>query len=157
MNNNNVTKRKGGGGRGGGKKSKMDSERSDIRRTILYEFRETETSYCNKLNDAIEYVMKPLLSLTILKQTDIQAIFSNLETILQVNRRFLRELESIDPNEIGVRMKEYIPYFNIYRMYISNKANADKILRQCKKKVRRLRNFWKNRKSKPTGYDWNPF
>ena len=129
----------------------MDSERSDIRRTILYEIRETETSYCNKLNDAIEYVMKPLQSLTILKQTDIQAIFSNLETILQVNRRFLRELESIDPNEIGYRMKEYIPYFNIYRMYISNKANADKILRQCKKKIPAFAKFLEESEIKTNG------
>jgi len=104
------------------------------RKKIGTEMLETERSYLKALNTAMTVFMNPLANQAnqprpIVMREEVDAIFSNLKTIIESHTPFLASLEKevgqwSDETEIGKIFLELNPKLRNYTVYINNYPNA---------------------------------
>ncbi|KAL9649455.1 hypothetical protein ABK040_000694 [Willaertia magna] len=120
------------------KKARMNRE--NCSKEIL----STEKYYVESLNVMQEVYLKPLKVMSskekpIITKEEVQAIFSDIEVIINVNTTFLNDLEE--------RMKNYVyetqlsdifltmaPFFKTYSRYCNNYDRANEVLKKCKER-----------------------
>ncbi|XP_033097170.1 uncharacterized protein LOC117101311 [Anneissia japonica] len=99
------------------------------------EILESERSYVKDLDDIVEgYLLAILDRPTLpLKPEDYQALFSNLESIRDFNKEFLKDLEDCDhdPVLIAECFLEKEEDFIMYSQYCTNYPSAVKVLTKC--------------------------
>lgn len=96
---------------------------SDKKGMIINEIITTERDYVRDMEMVINVFYLPLKNETILEEKELRTLFSNLETIVNVNKQLLAELEKIESNSgpktktmgdvftsMSAYLKMYIPY-----------------------------------------------
>eukprot|EP01103_Thecamoeba_quadrilineata_P008854 TRINITY_DN18573_c0_g1_i1.p1 TRINITY_DN18573_c0_g1~~TRINITY_DN18573_c0_g1_i1.p1 ORF type:complete len:549 (-),score=98.55 TRINITY_DN18573_c0_g1_i1:146-1792(-) len=97
------------------------------RERVINEILMTEKTYVDDLGIMVSQILKPLKQTKLLPNEDIQAIFFNIETILDINKQFLNSLQfsNEDMGEKFLKMKES---FRLYATYCVNHSRAVKTL-----------------------------
>eukprot|EP00485_Elphidium_margaritaceum_P005066 CAMPEP_0202693594 /NCGR_PEP_ID=MMETSP1385-20130828/7656_1 /ASSEMBLY_ACC=CAM_ASM_000861 /TAXON_ID=933848 /ORGANISM="Elphidium margaritaceum" /LENGTH=639 /DNA_ID=CAMNT_0049349291 /DNA_START=43 /DNA_END=1959 /DNA_ORIENTATION=+ len=103
-----------------------ESKRARNRIRAINELITTEQTYCDNLDLLLSLFVRPLQERKLISAHDSQTIFSDIETIIQLNKHFLGTLKTSD--EIGSAMMEFAPYFKMYSSYINNHEKASSSL-----------------------------
>lgn len=117
----------------------MDSTRDKL----LAELVTTEESYVNGLiavNENYSSILLDDTKVQLRKEKKIdcvskqqaQGLFGSLGTIQDLNTKFLEALKTAVANkkDIGQVFLEFLPYFRMYTVYVSNKPTADRIFNE---------------------------
>jgi hypothetical protein len=64
-----------------------------MRHKIINEFITTETDYVASMELVVEVFINPLREKKLISELNLNLLFSNLETIIQVNKQIVRDLE----------------------------------------------------------------
>jgi hypothetical protein len=104
------------------------------RSNILQEILSTEETYVENLTILVDRYLKPIRSKELLSGSQIQSIFSNAETLQQLNSMFLRDLKtSMKSGEKDVKMAEVLSKFaqgfKLYTTYISSYVKGVDVLK----------------------------
>jgi len=104
-----------------------------------------------RLLDDLYY--KPLTAKKIIKQKYINALFGEIETIINLNDNLLTTLrENKKDDKIGQAMLQFIPFLKMYQNYINNHENSTKILSDLKDKNNSFSSFLsEQRRNEKTG------
>lgn len=132
------------------KRMRRTQNDSDQRAKILIEFFETEVAYVENLKILIDFYIIPLKSY--LTSEEIEQIFKNVETVYQINVKFLKELEdSLSKEDIekefGMLIKNFSSSFKLYTNYISNYTNAINLIQKYRKN-KEISDFFKETENK---------
>lgn len=107
---------------------------------VAQEIVDTEVSYLKSLETALTVFLRPLEKAgsdpeaAVLSKDQITTMFSNLETLYQLNSRFRdtlrkRREEEWEANpQMGDLFLDFAPYFKMYTLYINNHEAATKLL-----------------------------
>lgn len=108
-----------------------------VRYRVAQELLSTERSYVKQLECALEVYMKPMAEVGLLNDRTKATLFSNLPTILPLNRIFLESVENrVQPNvwkynpKIGDIFLEFAPFFKLYSEYARSNQAASELLGQ---------------------------
>ncbi|KAJ1920645.1 hypothetical protein H4219_001203 [Mycoemilia scoparia] len=113
-------------------RKEMESSRDKVLEELVY----TERRYVQSLRTLIDVYVVPLRSAARSRNNDLippydaHVIFGNIERILDVNERFLADLEawwSADPDKresLGTLCREHFVDFNVYKRYINGFNHA---------------------------------
>jgi len=96
-------------------------KKKQLRQHLQKELIQTETSYVNGLETVAKVYKKPMMEkMKKLKVTieDVQAIFSNLEAIIQLHRIILKEFQA-SPDDIIKTLNSHAAYFKMYTLFLS--------------------------------------
>ncbi|KAI7875252.1 uncharacterized protein EV154DRAFT_472779 [Mucor mucedo] len=113
-------------------KNERKFEQNDEKRQFrIQEFIKTEKSYVETLNTLVRYVVNPLKSTMqqkhcILNTFKCHKIFLNIDQILDVNQKFLSDLQQGN-RAFGLVCKEHIANFECYRKYLLEQSEAQKL------------------------------
>ncbi|KAG2200842.1 hypothetical protein INT47_001373, partial [Mucor saturninus] len=113
-------------------KNERKFEQNDEKRQFrIQEFIKTEKSYVETLNTLVRYVVNPLKSTMqqkhcILNTFKCHKIFLNIDQILDVNQKFLSDLQQGN-RAFGTVCKEHIANFECYRKYLLEQSEAQKL------------------------------
>jgi FYVE/RhoGEF/PH domain-containing protein 5/6 len=120
---------------------------------IVREIVATEASYVEQLNLVVDLYLNPLLSQKtdkgILSQEEIQALFSNIALIQDLNSKFLSALRDrvsiAQPDErnaaIGAVFLQFCPFFKMYTQYVNNHPEAVRVLHNTLYKREKAKQF----------------
>ena len=98
------------------KKKKMEN-----RKRIIEEIIETEKTYLNHLTLLSENYQAPLLKKKYLTTEESTSIFSNLTSLLDLHKIFLKDLEEgLEKNKIAEVFEKNSQIFKLYTDYINN-------------------------------------
>ena len=114
------------------------------RENCTKEILSTEKYYVESLNILQEVYLKPLKAMAakdkpIITLQEVQAIFSDMDVIMNVNSTFYKDLEERlqhYEHEIGISdiFLTMAPFFKTYSRYCNNFDKANEVLRECKKR-----------------------
>nr|CAG4717260.1 unnamed protein product [Naegleria fowleri] len=114
------------------------------RENCAKEILSTEKSYVESLNILQEVYLKPFKAMAakekpIISKEEVQAIFSDIDVILNVNTTFLNDLEErLKTYEHNVQISDIFltiaPFFKTYSRYCNNFDKANEVLKECKKR-----------------------
>ncbi|KAI3636694.1 hypothetical protein MIR68_005383 [Amoeboaphelidium protococcarum] len=100
-----------------------------MRQSVLYEFIESEQDYVRDVNVMLEYHYKKLKFGRLLDDAQLKQMFSNLEELLPVNKKFLAQLnkrqsENCVISGIADLVLDVAPQFKVYDIYCANYQSA---------------------------------
>ncbi|KAI3635969.1 hypothetical protein MIR68_005850 [Amoeboaphelidium protococcarum] len=100
-----------------------------MRQSVLYEFIESEQDYVRDVNVMLEYHYKKLKFGRLLDDAQLKQMFSNLEELLPVNKKFLAQLNKRQSDNcvisgIADLVLEVAPQFKVYDIYCANYQSA---------------------------------
>ncbi|XP_078269464.1 dynamin-binding protein [Rhinoraja longicauda] len=105
---------------------KPEQKMMEKRAKVIEELLQTEADYIKDLEMCVEKVLIPLQDKQ-LQQVDCEALFGNIQTVIDISRRFLEELEETD--SIG---RVFLCYRNelqdMYNVYCQNHEDAIALL-----------------------------
>lgn len=97
-------------------------------------------SYVHSLEAVVEAFYLPLQRQGLLDPDELNTLFSNLPTLLSLNRKFLSEVTDrvknfSDQSTIGDLLLQYVPFFKLYTAYVSNHQNASLLLSRLRSRA----------------------
>ena len=98
---------------------KLD-EKARMRNAVINELINTERDYIKDVAYILEELKEPLESKGIINALESGRIFSNLSSLLGINRELLGRLEQAQGHGIGVIFVEMSPYLKMYSIYCAN-------------------------------------
>eukprot|EP01102_Stenamoeba_stenopodia_P020878 TRINITY_DN8286_c0_g1_i1.p1 TRINITY_DN8286_c0_g1~~TRINITY_DN8286_c0_g1_i1.p1 ORF type:complete len:670 (+),score=210.29 TRINITY_DN8286_c0_g1_i1:111-2120(+) len=127
------------------------------RMRIIREILSTEKTYVTNLKTVVEHFLKPLREcvsnkLVNISPTDVQVIFSDLETIMNFNATLyatLSERKKYIAGTIGTIFLQMAPYLKMYTSYVNNYCTALSTLGSCQQSSKSFANWIKERESAP--------
>lgn len=130
---------------------KINKARLNVFNEILY----TERDYVRDLELIVELFVNPLQKKNILDSASIQAIFSNIEVIIKINKAMLVRLESRNEEILngktdwlcGDIFLGVADFFKIYASYCNNQSIATQMLNKAFQQPNFI-NWWQETKSK---------
>lgn len=93
-----------------------DDTRHFKREKVLLEIMNTEIKYVHQLEIIINFFLKPTEDRKLLKQDDFRTVFGHINTICNVNRELLQELEKGYSN-VPKAFAKLAPFFKLYSAY----------------------------------------
>ena len=124
--------------------SNKKSDKSIKRQKAINELIATEKTYVNRLSLVIKYYVKPLKDSKIITHQQQLTLFSDIETIHELNLTFLSDLQqSIHQNDIamGGQFIKFTPYFKMYQNYMNKYQKAIVLLPQLLSKNKKFKEF----------------
>jgi len=105
------------------------SKKEVQRQEVMFEMINTEKDYLKDLDIVMDIYIDPMKKQKIIRQKDIDVIFSDWENILLVHREIMKRLEDRQKqgyviNEIGDIWIQMSDYLKVYTMYCSNHPYA---------------------------------
>lgn len=98
-------------------KTKSEDEiRHYKREKALLEIVNTEIKYVQQLETIIIYFLKPTQNQQLLKPDEFQTVFGHINTIYNVNKEFLQELDEGYSN-VASAFSKIAPFFKLYSAY----------------------------------------
>jgi hypothetical protein len=104
---------------------------------IVNEIIATEQAYLDFLRNLVTVWIEPLeqscgqnakSSEVILSEEMMKTLFSNVKLILNLNAKFLKELNEMKKPNVGQIFSHYAPFFKMYVQYVNNYSDAAKLL-----------------------------
>merc|ERR1712137_210511 len=128
-----------------------------IRSNPARELLKTETTYVNILKAMVHLFLNPILENGLLDQSEVRRVFSNIETILALNKTLWQEmLERMKYWGLEVKLGDIFlqitEYFKVYIEYVKNYEHALEFLRQRKNDVA-LATFLETQSKKVKGHE----
>lgn len=109
-------------------KNKTEEESRNYKKNkALLEIINSEMKYVSQLETIINYFMKPTLDRKLLKKDDYNVLFGNIETIYNINKQLLEELDE-GHNNVANAFLKFAPFFKLYSVYASEFKNALRII-----------------------------
>mmetsp|Transcript_38185 Transcript_38185/g.75148 ORF Transcript_38185/g.75148 Transcript_38185/m.75148 type:complete len:959 (-) Transcript_38185:22-2898(-) len=123
-----------------------DDNRVSRRERVIRELTDTERTYVGHLGTVVKSYIRPLREGEVSDVTSdhVSAIFSNMETICQLNTRFLIELTrggSSGEGNIGAVFLNFAHYFKMYSDFASNFCRANALVRQLRDRSSSFNSF----------------
>lgn len=125
------------------------------RRRLITEMLETEVTYVQGLQVLTKVYRIPLLQTDILPKAQVDKLFSNIESLLELNERFCAELRAIAESRtqcVGPLFISYAPLFRIYKTFVNNHESAASQLGKLladRGGMQRFKDFHKECEQKP--------
>jgi len=138
-----------------------EQKRLKMRVTVAGELLSTEETYVSQLSAMENVFIIPLLEAVAageawVSSDIVSTLFSNIQTILQLNRNFLSELrtnisleDQRDASSVGKLILNFAPFFKLYSLYVNNHQNAATFLATKLAENRRLADFVSEGEQRP--------
>ncbi|GIY09128.1 hypothetical protein CDAR_534951 [Caerostris darwini] len=119
-------------------------------RKVIMELLETEKTYVKHLNSLLEHYLEPMKKETFLSNSEVNALFGNIQEIVQFQRVFLQSLEEAIASEadfhkfdhpaqfknvlfaLGNSFLYYADQFKLYSSFCASHSKAQKVLHPSK-------------------------
>lgn len=121
-----------------------------MRHNIINELISTETEYVSSMDLVVEIFVNPLKENKLISDIDIDILFSNLETIVKVNKQIVKDLERRMRQsqkiqivgdifcklviDLGDKIDCQADFFKTYRTYCAGQSESTVRLKKLKKK-----------------------
>jgi len=129
------------------KKLEKDQKKLKKRRRIAQEIIDTEESYIKSLAQVLDMYLLPLrdrsknVATSVLSADQIKVLFSNLELIHSLNKKFFGDLrkqfslweDTADTQLIGDVFLKFAPFFKMYSQYVENFDESIVMLKSLEK------------------------
>lgn len=113
-------------------KSNSENETRNFKREkALLEIVNSEIKYVNQLETIINFFMKPVEERKILKPDDFKILFGNINTIYNINKELLEELDKGFHN-VANAFSKIAPFLKLYSVYAYEFRNILRILQVSK-------------------------
>ncbi|KAG8188453.1 hypothetical protein JTE90_008018 [Oedothorax gibbosus] len=119
-------------------------------RKVIMELLDTEKTYVKHLNSLLEHYLEPMKKETFLSNSEVNALFGNIQEIVQFQRVFLQSLEEAIASEhdfhrfdhpaqfknvlfaLGNSFLYYADQFKLYSSFCASHSKAQKVLHPSK-------------------------
>ncbi len=110
------------------------SPRSSQREQIITEIIDSERRYVTDMQLLQQLFRNPFFSTlhdgeSVITREEFETVFSNAETLLLLNTRFLNELASADRNRVGAVFVEFAPLFKLYAAFCAGLSRAFEVIK----------------------------
>jgi len=131
-------------------------KRERMRVEVTNEILISERYYVRDLELVVDLFLNPVRSLSLLTESEIGALFSNIELILKVNHQILQNLlsdfqeaQSIQELNIGGVFLQMVEYLKIYSIYSSNHQTSITAYDKLKTENKNFASFLKQMEAEP--------
>lgn len=130
-------------------KSKTEEETRKFKRErALLEIVNSEIKYINQLQTIINFFMKPVQERKLLKADDYETLFGNINTIYNINKELLEELDKGFHN-VANAFTKIAPFLKLYSVYAYNFRNNLRILQNARSTNPIFAKFVENQETRP--------
>lgn len=126
-------------------KTTMESSYDITRAKIIDELLTTEDTYIRQLEYVIQNYKMPLLANKLLSRTDIELVFSNIDSILAFHRTLYHFMQA-GKHQLGSVILKHLDYLKIYTGFINGFDAAMAILEKHTKRKKKFAAFLETRR-----------
>lgn len=109
------------------KKKSEEESRHFKRERALLEIINSEIKYVQQLEIILNFFMRPAQERKLLRPEDFQVLFGNIQTIYNINKELLEELDE-GPNNVTKAFSKIAPFLKIYSVYAYEFQNILQLL-----------------------------